>query len=345
MLHKPTRTYGKRSARSTNGRSTSLAPTHIADSSDGSSQDDDKVKEVLLANRSPTRCLKGVPSSINSTPGLSKKRSILPTASASRVPEVVIYSSKRTKTVDKAQSRAVDSSVPSRGSYSSSAPSAYRPPRDMKGKGRMQELEDHQSISESSSTESDCITVTSKAVYHPRARQDSDEELPNSAELSSPRRSTKRYMSPSPEAPSKPSVNRNIFRRPNGGSACEAAERSPEQSASRECARDHVLSKNPPLKSENSIDSLFDELLGEANPYDRISMHSSVTQDRELLLSQMNSRPASHKSERSSPSRSLIFYPIVGTNYDFVLQRALPLCLCFICKASTKYIFDIGHQS
>jgi hypothetical protein len=207
----------------------------------------------------------------------------------------------------------------------------------------MQELEDHQSISESSSTESDCITVTSKAVYHPRARQDSDEELPNSAELSSPRRSTKRYMSPSLEAPSKPSVNRNIFRRPNGGSACEAAQRSPEPSASRKCSRDHVLSKNPPLESENSIDSLFDELLGDSNPYDRTSTHSSVTQDRELLLSQMNARPA-FNSERSSPSRSLISYPIVRTNYDFVLQSALPLCLCFTCKASTRYIFNIGHQ-
>ena len=314
MLRRPTHTYGKRSSRSKNGRSTSRAPTQAEDSSHGSSQDGHQVREAPIVNESPVKCIKQASSAISSNAGPFKKRSMLPTASTSRVPEVIIYSpSKRAKVDAEDQSKAIESSMSSLPPSSTNPPTnsttTYQPLRDYKGKGTMQEIpvKAGQSSSESSSTESDCVTVTSKALSRtiPRTSLSSGEELPNSAVLSTPRRSTKRYPSSSPEMASEAFVSRNVSRHKIGLSSNCPKESLPGRSADHKASRHHSL-KKPGLKSENSMDSLFDELLGDPKHYDGSPPYLSKAQDRELLLTHMASRPAASENTRATSSRSRI---------------------------------------
>lgn len=300
-----TQTYGKRGARAKNARSTSLvaAPTDESSQEDTDSHEDHG--EDHQAKNDVSRPVLSVPVSADSTAGPSVGRNLPSTASTSLVPEVVIYSPKRTRTVSNPESQP---SKPSQSFLPSArASEAYGEPirkPDLKGKGRMSEpaagaLE---SATDSTSSDSDCVLVSTRPS-HPEDlhySQDSEEDLLDSATLYTPRRSRKRRISSSPE-----STAGRKSRRGSDGYTRKSLPSSAYKNESTGRSGGHIAPplqqrKKPGLKETDSMDSLFDELFTEAKDKGYREDASPAPVVRASLLAQMGSRPVDRDS--ASPS-------------------------------------------
>lgn len=304
MTHKPIHTYGKRALRNRKPTSNTAAGPRRDSTDDASSTEPE----------SEARCDDAVPSvTVQECTGLPSPAAASTSTHARPasfvVPEVVIYPDKHKKhslKLSSPQHTRNTSSVKSR-DRSNISPSFAKADAshlcqvetDLKGKGRMRETlgsgnessDDLRMISSSTEEESDCVYVATWSqhpLYLKRTVEtdESEDDLPNSEALATPRRTTKRGRF-----------------QPCGTADLEVrdARKAPRESP-RTRRKNLPLDKHtsslpdnvPPLRKHDSIDSLFDGLLEDDQPASRNPSHRPSTlseQSRISFHSQMIGRP------------------------------------------------------
>lgn len=288
VARKVTRTYGKRGSRARNDRSTSLGTASNATHTEEDTELHAEASHSSDADDDPSLAVP--PPAVKSTCSQASPETAFPLVpSTSRVPEVIVYSPK--KTSPGTATRASQSTP----SNHSSPPQSYIPVSksasdlvNAKGKGRMY----LPPTEETSSSDSDTVQVATKPVdssivnFVHSTSSKSSQNNPSTSIASTPRKSVKRRHSSSSSEYSPKQDGKRQSR------ATDARKASLTASAHEK----HLDSRKQLV---DTIDDLFDDLLSEASTSMPHSPKALVAQSvRVGRLAQMSSRPADAEPSR-----------------------------------------------